>query len=150
GSFPSPQGRAARRPSGGRMAFRIRVSPEVLDGARLLELPAGRGRALLALLIVHAGEPVAAERIIDELWGEDAPRTEGTVVQELVSRLRRAFHPDRARGSHSELLQTVGKGYRLALDPQSIDASRFKQLLDEARGAPPEERSAKLSDALGL
>jgi DNA-binding SARP family transcriptional activator len=132
------------------MDFRILGSTEVLDRTRRVELPAGRGRALLALLILHPGEPVAAERIVDELWGEDPPRTAGTVVQELVSRLRRAFHPGRAKGSPSELLQTVGKGYRLALDPESIDANRFKQLLDEARSASPEERSAKLSDALGL
>src|SRR5947209_5543505 len=132
------------------MDFRILGSTEVLDRTRRVELPAGRGRALLALLILNAGEPVAAERIVDELWGEDPPRTAGTVVQGLVSRLRRAFHPGRAKGSPSELLQTVGKGYRLALDPESIDANRFKQLLDDARGASPEERSAKLSDALGL
>src|SRR6266571_6468029 len=115
------------------MNFGILGATEVRDEARRVEIPTGRARSLLALLILHAGEPVAAERIIDELWGEDAPRTAGTVVQELVSRLRRAFHPDRATGSPSELLQTVGKGYRLALDPESIDASRFKQLLDEAR-----------------
>src|SRR5439155_201402 len=78
------------------------------------------------------------------------PDGAGTVVQELVSRLRRAFHPGRAKGSPSELLQTVGKGYRLAADPESIDANRFKRFLDEARRASPWERSAKLSDALGL
>src|SRR6266568_3010552 len=133
-----------RRPAspGDRMDFRILGSTEVLDGTRRIELPAGRGRALLALLILHAGEPVAAERIVDELWGEDPPRTAGTVVQELVSRLRRAFPPGRAKGSPTELLQTVGKGYRLAADPESIDANRFKRFLDEARRASPWERSA--------
>ena len=67
------------------MDFRILGSTEVLDGTRRVELPAGRGRALLALLILHAGEPVAADRIVDELWGEDPPRTADTVVQGLVS-----------------------------------------------------------------
>jgi DNA-binding SARP family transcriptional activator len=132
------------------MDFRILGSTEVLDGTRRVELPAGRGRALLALLILHAGEPVAAERIVDELWGEDPPRTADTVVQGLVSRLRRAFEPGRARGGPSEPLQTVGNGYRLAIDPESIDADRFKRLLDEASDATPEARSAKLSAALGM
>src|SRR5712691_702198 len=132
------------------MDFRILGSTEVLDGTRRVELPAGRGRALLALLILHAGEPVAAERVVDELWGEDPPRTAGTVVQGLVSRLRRALEPGRAKGGPSELLQTVGGGYRLAIDPGSIDADRFKRLLDEARDATPEARSAKLSAALGM
>jgi DNA-binding SARP family transcriptional activator len=132
------------------MDFRILGSTEVLDGARRVELPAGRGRALLALLILNAGEPVAADRIVDELWGEDPPRTAATVVQGLVSRLRRAFEPGRATGGPSQLLQTVGNGYRLAIDPESIDANRFKRLLDEARDATPEARSAKLSAALGM
>jgi DNA-binding SARP family transcriptional activator len=132
------------------MDFRILGSIEVLDGTGRVEVPAGRGRALLAMLILHAGEPVAAERIVDELWGEDPPRTAGTIVQELVSRLRRVFEPGRARGAPSELLQTVGSGYLLATDPGSIDANRFKRLLDEARDATPEARSAKLSAALHM
>src|SRR5712691_449494 len=132
------------------MDFRILGSTEVLDGTRRVEVPAGRGRALLALLILNAGEPVAAHRIVDELWGEDPPRTAATVVQGLVSRLRRAFEPGRAKGGPSEPLQTVGNGYRLAIDPESIDADRFKRLLDEARDATPEARSAKLSAALGM
>src|SRR5207247_1514376 len=70
--------------------------------------------------------------------------------QGLVSRLRRAFEPGRARGGHSEPLQTVGNGYRLAVDPESVDADRFKRLLDEASDATPEARSAKLSAALGM
>ena len=132
------------------MDIRILGSTELLDGTRRVELPAGRGRALLALLILHAGEPVAAERIVDELWGEDPPRTAGTIVQGLVSRLRRALEPGRARRGPPELLETVGSGYRLAIDPESIDADRFKRLLDEARGDTPEGRSVKLSAALRM
>jgi DNA-binding SARP family transcriptional activator len=132
------------------MDFRILGSTEVLDGTRRVELPAGRGRALLALLILHAGEPVAAERIVDELWGEGSPRTAPTVVQGLVSRLRSALEPGRARGGPSDLLQTVERGYRLAIGPESVDANRFKHLLDEARDAATAARSAKLSAALRM
>jgi DNA-binding SARP family transcriptional activator len=132
------------------MDFSILGSTEVLDGSRRVELPTGRGRSLLALLILHAGEPVAAERIIDELWGEEPPRTAGTVVQGLVSRLRRTLEPGRAKGGPSELLKTVETGYCLAVQPESVDANRFKRLLDRARDAPPEERSAMLADALHL
>jgi DNA-binding SARP family transcriptional activator len=73
------------------MEFRILGSMEVLDGARPLALPAGRGRALLALLVLHAGEAVSAERLIDELWGEHPPATASTVVQGHVSRLRQVL-----------------------------------------------------------
>src|SRR5713101_10132272 len=120
------------------MDFRILGSTEVLDGTRHVEVPAGRGRALLALLILHAGEPVAAERIVDELWGEDPPRTAGTVVQALISRLRRSLEPGRAKAGPSAILKTAGTGYCLAIAPESVDANRFKGLLDRARGATPE------------
>src|SRR5947199_6252987 len=106
------------------MNFGILGATEVRDEARRVELPTGRGRSLLALLILHAGEPVATERIIDELWGEGPPRTAGTVVQGLVSRLRRALEPSRARGEQSDLLKTIGNSYRLVIDPESIDATR--------------------------
>jgi DNA-binding SARP family transcriptional activator len=132
------------------MEFRILGSTEVLNGTRQVELPAGRGRALLALLILQAGEPVPTERLIDELWGEHAPRTAHTVVQGQISRLRGALEPGRGKGRPSALLQTVGSGYRLATDPDSVDANRFKRLLDEARDAGPEVRSEKLSAALGM
>jgi DNA-binding SARP family transcriptional activator/tetratricopeptide (TPR) repeat protein len=132
------------------MEFRILGSMEVLDGTRRVDLPAGRGRALLALLVLHAGEAVSAERLIDELWGEHPPPTAGTVVQGLVSRLRKELEPGRGKGEPPALLQTVGSGYRLAIEPDAVDADRFKRLLDATRGAALGVRSAMLAEALNL
>ena len=137
------------RLSGSRMDFGILGATVVRDEDRVIALPTGRARALLALLILHVGEPVAAERIIDELWGEGAPPTAGTVVQGLISRLRRSLEPTRARGGPSSVLKTVGSGYCLGIAPDSVDANRFKSLLDRARAASAEERSRILADALG-
>src|SRR6266567_8648380 len=125
----------------GVMEFRILGSMEVLDGARRVALPSGRGRSLLALLTLHAGEPVAAERLIDELWGEYPPATAATVVQGLVSRLRKALEPERTKGTRPQVLQTVETAYRLAIGPDSVDANAFKRLLDEARVNSPKMRS---------
>lgn len=132
------------------MEFRILGPMEVLDGTRRVDLPAGRGRVLLALLVLHASEAVTAERLIDELWGEHPPATAGTVVQGLVSRLRKELEPGRGKGEPPALLQTVGSGYRLAIEAEEVDADRLKRLLDEARGAALEVRSAMLADGLGL
>jgi DNA-binding SARP family transcriptional activator/tetratricopeptide (TPR) repeat protein len=130
--------------------FRILGSMEVLDGDRRVNLPAGRGRALLALLVLHAGTAVSAERLIDELWGESPPPTAGTVVQGLVSRLRKRLDPARRTGDTSGVLETAGPGYRLAVDPDAVDANRFTRLLNEARGAGGNARSAALAEALAL
>jgi DNA-binding SARP family transcriptional activator len=128
------------------MEFRILGPTEVLDRGRQIPLPRGRGRALLALLVLHSGEPVSVDRLIDELWGESPPHTARTVVHGLVSSLRDVLEPGRGK----TLLQTSESGYRFAIEPDAVDAHRFKRLLDEARGAPPKERADKLSAALGL
>jgi DNA-binding SARP family transcriptional activator len=132
------------------MEFWILGATEVLDGGRRIQLPSGRGRALIALLALHAGEPVSVDRLIDELWGEDPPPTARTVVHGLVSRLRRVLEPRTAKSRPGALLQTIGSGYRLAVEPGAVDAHRFKLLIDECRGAPAEVRAAKLSLALSL
>jgi DNA-binding SARP family transcriptional activator len=87
---------------------------------------------------------------MDELWGEDPPPTARTVVHGLVSRLRRVLEPRPAKSRPGASLQTSESGYRLAIEPDAVDAHRFKRLIDEARGAPAEMRAAKLSAALAL
>jgi DNA-binding SARP family transcriptional activator len=101
-------------------------------------------------LVLHAGEAVAADRLIDELWGEGPPPTARTVVHGLVSRLRGVLEPGRRKARSGAVLQTFGGGYRLAIEPDAVDAHRFTRLIDEARGATTDVRSAKLSAALTL
>jgi DNA-binding SARP family transcriptional activator/tetratricopeptide (TPR) repeat protein len=127
------------------MEFRILGAFEVLDAdARPVRLPAGRARAVLSLLALHAGRTVASEVLVDELWGEQPPPTVPTIVHGLVSRLRTAL------GSRA-VIETVPPGYRLAVDPSSVDAERFQGLVGEARDtADPAVRARLLSEALGL
>lgn len=132
------------------MQFKILGPTEVLDGDRWVVLPAGRGRALLALLIIHAGEVVAAERLVDELWGETPPPTARTALQGLVSRLRKRLEPGRASEAPATVLRTAPLGYVLAVDPASVDAHRFRRLLAQAHAAAPAEQAATLRTALDL
>lgn len=132
------------------MEFRILGTTEVLDGTRRVALPSGRGRALLAITALHAGEPVATDSLIDELWGGEPPPTAATVVHGLVSRLRKALEPDPGEGGGPQILETVGRGYRLSIDPDSVDANRFKRLVDESRGQAPAARAEILTTALAL
>ena len=129
------------------MEFRLLGVMEVRDATGPLDLPSGRARALLAILALHAGQPVTAERLIDELWSGTPPPTAGTIVHGLVSRLRRTLSPDT---DGAQVLETVGKGYRLTVDPDSIDAIRFERLVRQARGTDAATRAGVLSDALAL
>jgi DNA-binding SARP family transcriptional activator/class 3 adenylate cyclase len=132
------------------MEFRILGPLEVLDADRAVPLPRGRGRALLALLVLHAGEVLSAERLIHELWGEAPPPTAATALQGLVSDLRKRLEPARTAGVRPAVIETRPPGYVLAVDPRQIDANRFRPLLQEAMGAAADERSARLREALSL
>ena len=132
------------------MEFRILGPLEVLDDGRPVALPGGRGRALLALLILHAGEVISADRLIDELWGESPPPTATTALQGLVSTLRKRLEPAKAAGEARAVLRTVPPGYALAADPGRVDANLFRRLLEEVSGVAAAERSARLRRALSL
>ncbi len=55
------------------MDYLILGSLEVSDGDRGVRLGGDKQRALLAVLLLHAGEVVSADRLIDDLWGERPP-----------------------------------------------------------------------------
>ena len=57
------------------MEFRILGPLEVVERGRALALGGSRQRALLALLLTRANEVVSTDRLIDELWGNAAPKT---------------------------------------------------------------------------
>jgi DNA-binding SARP family transcriptional activator len=101
-----------------------------------------RMRALLGYLLLHANAVVSSDRLIDEIWGPEPPRTATASLQNYVSRLRKAIG--------AELLVSQPPGYVLRIDPERFDLARFERLTAEARGADPRERAEKLRAALAL
>ena len=91
----------------------------------------GRGeRALLALLALSAGQVVPTNALVDALWSSgDLPVDPGNALQVRVSKLRRAL----AALDPRDLVRRDGSGYRLDLDPASVDAHRFAALVEAAR-----------------
>jgi DNA-binding SARP family transcriptional activator len=80
------------------MRYRLLGPLEVWDGARWVT-PAGRKqRALLAILLVYANQPVPTEHLIEELWHEHLPRGAANLLQVYVSRLRKLLNDETARG----------------------------------------------------
>jgi len=51
-------------------------------------------RHMLALLTVHHGRLLGADKIINALWAEAPPASARNRVQRLISSLRRALPPD--------------------------------------------------------
>jgi DNA-binding SARP family transcriptional activator len=62
--------------------FRLLGPLEVLgeDGSPL-PLGGAKQRAVLAVLLLRAGEVVSSEFLIDAVWGEEPPRTAATSLQ---------------------------------------------------------------------
>src|SRR5215208_6856072 len=121
--------------------FRILGPLEISRNGVAVELRGQRQRAVLALLLLDANRVVRTERLIDELWGENPPRTAVTSLHNALVQLRKLLGPD--------ALQTRPPGYVLRVEPKGYDLARFESLLREAREAPPEERAQLLRDALG-
>ncbi|MFL5869046.1 MAG: BTAD domain-containing putative transcriptional regulator [Thermoleophilaceae bacterium] len=114
------------------MEFRILGPMEALEEGCEVTLGGGKQRALLAVLLLHANETLSTDRLIDELWGESPPATAAKAVQVHISRLRKALAEPRGN-SGPDTIVTREHGYRLELDPERLDATRFERLLAEGR-----------------
>jgi len=79
------------------MEFQILGTLEVRDSGAEVPLGSVKERALLAILLIHANELVASDRLIEELWPEP-PRTAANALQVYVGKLRKAIEPEWARG----------------------------------------------------
>lgn len=128
------------------MQFRLLGPLEVIAPHGPLEIAAGKQRALLALLLLHANRTVAREQLIDGLWGETVPDTAQKMVQIHVSHLRKALPEPR--------LLTRGAGYALELSDDELDLTRFERAVADARRALTEKDARKaralLAGALAL
>ena len=122
--------------------FRILGPLEVSDETGHVALGGPKQRGLLAILVLEAGRVVSTDRLIDLLWGEEAPKTATASLQNAVGRLRRALGAD--------VLETRAPGYVLSVSPEQIDARRFERTLVDARRLPPAERRAQIEQALTL
>jgi DNA-binding SARP family transcriptional activator/streptogramin lyase len=131
------------------MDFRILGPLDVRAGERPIALGAAKQRALLALLLLRAGEVVSTEQIIDELWGESPPQSAVKLVQTYVSRLRRALADEAPQA-----IVTRPPGYLAAVQPGQPDADRFRRSVADAREAVsrrnPEEASRLFAEGLAL
>jgi DNA-binding SARP family transcriptional activator len=114
------------------MDFRILGPLSAVDNGREIALGGSKQRALLGLLLLHPGETLSTDRLIDELWGEHPPAGAAKAVQVRISRLRKALSGEAGTGS-TDLLITREHGYELQLDPERLDAYRFERLLGEGR-----------------
>src|ERR671910_1964529 len=106
------------------MEFRILGPLEVYSEGRPVPIRGPRQRALLAILLLHAGETVSTDRLIDLLWGETSPAGARKALSVRVSELRKQLEPA-AHGADTIL--TRAPGYAIELEPEQLDLGRFER-----------------------
>ena len=115
---------------------------EVTENGRRYSLGGPKQRAVLALLLARAGQPVSTEQLIDGVYGDEPPAGARRSVQTYVSNLRRELG-DVIKADHS--------GYLLDADRERIDALRFEDIVAGAQEAEePAETAAQLRDVLTM
>lgn len=110
-------------------------------------VPGVKVRALLAILLIHRGHVVSSDRLVEALWGENAPADAAAVLRTKVTQLRRVI--DQAGGEGRQRLMWRAPGYVLEVEPQSVDYEVFAAGIQAAREqADPHAQVEFFSSAL--
>ncbi|MEU2510699.1 AfsR/SARP family transcriptional regulator [Streptomyces syringium] len=106
---------------------------------------------LIGLLLVQNGETVSVDTLIEELWGENAPRSALTTLQTYIYHARKIF-AGMPGGEH--VLVTRPAGYVIQVPDDAIDVAVFERLVQRARRLldddRPEEAMGCLDEARAL
>lgn len=129
--------------------FRLLGPLEIRTGQDWRSIGAPKWRSLLATLLIRAGQPVSADVLINEVWGDSPPARAGNLVSIYVLRLRRLLGD-----SDGTILVTRAPGYLLRLSPGDTDAQVFEELVRDGRRAyaanEPDRAAGLLAEALAL
>jgi DNA-binding SARP family transcriptional activator/tetratricopeptide (TPR) repeat protein len=100
-----------------------------------LMLGGPRQQAVLAALLVRAGQVVSHDELVDAVWGPDPPATAANVVHAYVARLRKTLEPGRVSRAPGQVLASAGRGYLLQVPEGSLDLHVARRHLKRARRA---------------
>jgi predicted ATPase/DNA-binding SARP family transcriptional activator len=115
----------------------------VMDGSAVA-LGGQKQRALLAHLVLRAGEPVSIGSLVDAVWGDDAPDGAVRSLRTYTSNLRLLLGP-------TVDLKGEQGAYRITLRSMDTDIDRFRQRVVEASDTEdPHEMRVILESALEL
>jgi DNA-binding SARP family transcriptional activator len=122
--------------------FRILGPLEVIGEDGPVGLGGTKQRSLVALLLLHAGETLSTDRIVDELWSGSPPRTATTSLWNLITQVRKLLPQD--------VIVTRPGGYSLQLGEHELDLRIFERLVAEAGRVEGAARAGLLRRALEL
>jgi predicted ATPase/DNA-binding SARP family transcriptional activator len=126
--------------------FRLLGPLEVRAGGEPLPLGGTKQRTVIAILLLHANEPVAADRLIDAIWGDHPPGTAKTALQGYITQLRHSLEPSRLKRSAGEVLVTTPAGYVLRVGQGQLDRDRFESFARRGHDALATKRVSQAAE----
>jgi DNA-binding SARP family transcriptional activator/tetratricopeptide (TPR) repeat protein len=123
--------------------YRVLGPLEVLLDGEPVPVPAGRGRVLLATLLLRANEIVPVNELVDRVWDGRPPAADRAhkTLQTVVLRLRQSL-------GAANCVRTSPRGYSAEIGPGQLDLAEFRRLvaLGEHRAALELWRGPALGD----
>ncbi|MFJ4686634.1 AfsR/SARP family transcriptional regulator [Streptomyces sp. NPDC088789] len=126
------------------MDVRLLGPVEVSSGGQRIPLNGAKPTAIFAALVVHLGEVLTAERLVDLIWEEEPPATARALVASHISGLRRAL----SGWEGADAVRTRSPGYVAEFPPAAVDSRRFEQACAAGRAAALDGRSEESVDTL--
>lgn len=132
------------------MRYRLLGSMTAYDANGSLRLGGFRQRTVLAILLMSTDRTVDIDALTEQVWDGSPPPKPIASLRAYVANLRRLLADDQ----RTDRLVTDGRGYRLQLGSDEIDAQVFEAKVDEGkRSLAAGDASAAgraLDEALGL
>jgi WD40 repeat protein/DNA-binding SARP family transcriptional activator len=129
------------------MDFRVLGPLEVRSERGAVHLGGPKPRAVLAVLLLHANEPVSSARLVEAVWGEEETTVGRRSLQVSISRLRKAL-------GDPDVVKTKGTSYEVRVRPGELDSERFERFVEDGRRAlaagQAEDAAATLREGLAL
>ncbi|WP_411084008.1 BTAD domain-containing putative transcriptional regulator [Streptomyces sp. cmx-18-6] len=134
-----------------RLNFKVLGPLEVTSGDEQVPVGGPRHRTILVVLLLSPGRIVAADSLIEAVWGDRPPATARTQVSICIAALRKTF---KSAGFPGEVIVTAHPGYLLQVGMHRLDSEEFSGLVSAAELAVRENRLTEAArcyaDALDL
>lgn len=118
---------------------------EVNRGRTRVLLTSRKQRLLLARLALTPGQPVERHELVDLMWGDTPPAAAPARLSSHITRLRHQIELPGER-----LIFPIATGYRLEIDRDRLDITRFRHLIATTATQSPDRALPALGDALRL
>ncbi len=128
------------------VAVRVLGAIDVVRGGERASVGGVVAKGVLSVMLVRGGLTVSADRLVDEVWREDAKPSTKHTLQSHISNLRKIL-------GHSSIIGEGG-GYRINRETVDVDVSEFERLSrqggERLRLADAEGAAEQLTAALDV